>query len=159
MTKTCKNSYLIVTMACCREIYSRERHGNCVGAKTKEEAKQQFDQNIADEEKAKKDEIEKDELIEILRKRISEFEAEKQDESESNDQQEESRTEKDSETQARGDSKNLVKGNLVQNFVLIAGAAPGNGVKADTKLIGDVMRTFMELFDKMTLTVEFPIIL
>ena len=43
--------------------------------------------------------------------------------------------------------------------MLIAGAAPGNGVKADTELIGDVMRTFMELFDKATLTVEFPLIL
>ena len=43
--------------------------------------------------------------------------------------------------------------------MFIAGAAPGNGVKADTELIGDVMRTFMELFDKATLTVEFPLIL
>ena len=43
--------------------------------------------------------------------------------------------------------------------MLIAGAAPGNGVRADTELIGDVMRTFMELFDKVTLTVEFPLIL
>ena len=39
MTKYFKNSYLIVTMACCREIYIPNRHGNCVGAKNKNEAK------------------------------------------------------------------------------------------------------------------------
>ena len=43
--------------------------------------------------------------------------------------------------------------------MLIAGAAPGNGVKADTKLIKDTMRCFMELFDKATFTVQFPKIL
>ena len=53
MTKYYKNSYLIVTMACCREIYIPDRHGNCVGAKTKDEAKLQFDQIKADVEKAK----------------------------------------------------------------------------------------------------------
>ena len=42
---------------------------------------------------------------------------------------------------------------------MIAGAAPGNGVKADTKLIKDATRNFMEQFDKGTLTVEFPKIL
>ena len=40
MTKYQKNSYLIVTMACCREIYDPKRHGNCVGANTKAEAEQ-----------------------------------------------------------------------------------------------------------------------
>ena len=40
MTKFQTNSYLIVTMACCREIYSPKRHGNCVGANTKAEAQQ-----------------------------------------------------------------------------------------------------------------------
>ena len=43
--------------------------------------------------------------------------------------------------------------------MIIAGAAPGYGVKADTKLIKDTMRTFMEQFDMETLTVEFPRIL
>ena len=77
MTKYNKNSYLIVTMACCREIYIPSRHGNCVGAKTKEEAKQQFDQIKAEEERAKKEEMSKDEIIELLKKRLAELEAEK----------------------------------------------------------------------------------
>ena len=43
--------------------------------------------------------------------------------------------------------------------MFIAGAAPGDGVRADTKLIKDTMRTFLEQYDKLTLTVEFPKIL
>jgi hypothetical protein len=77
MTKTFKNSYLIVTMACCREIFIPGRHGNCVGAKTKDEAKIQFDQLKAEEEKAKKDELTSQEIIAKLMKKIDELEAEK----------------------------------------------------------------------------------
>ena len=46
-----------------------------------------------------------------------------------------------------------------KNTVIIAGAGPGNGVKADTKLIRDSTRNFMEQFNKSTLTVDFPKIL
>ena len=42
-TERYRNSYLIVTMACCREIFMKERHGNCVSANTKEEAQVLFD--------------------------------------------------------------------------------------------------------------------
>ena len=77
MTKTFKNSYLIVTMACCREIFIPKRHGNCVGAKTKDEAKIQFDQLKAEEEKAKNDELTSQEILAKLMKRIDELEAEK----------------------------------------------------------------------------------
>ena len=43
-TDSMRNSYLIVTMACCREIFVKERHGNCVGANTKAEAQTLFDE-------------------------------------------------------------------------------------------------------------------
>ena len=43
--------------------------------------------------------------------------------------------------------------------MLVVGAEPGNGVKADTKIIKDTMRNFMELYDKRTLTVRFPEVL
>ena len=69
---------------------------------------------------------------------------------------EESKSENDPVNQARGDPSNLIKDVSVQNFIQIAGAAPGNGVKADTKLIKDSMWNFMEQYDKGTLTVEFP---
>ena len=40
ITERFKNSYLIVTMACCREIFNPNTHGKwkCVGARTKAEA-------------------------------------------------------------------------------------------------------------------------
>ena len=47
---------------------------------------------------------------------------------------------------------------LIQNFMLIYGSRPGYGVKIDTKLIRDVMRCFMELYCKVTLTVKLPAI-
>ena len=46
-----------------------------------------------------------------------------------------------------------------QNFMMIVGAEPGGIVDADTKLIKDTMRVFLEQFDIKTLTVEFPKIL
>ena len=67
MTKFQKNSYLIVTMACCREIYSPKRHGNCVGANSLVEAEQQFNQIKAEEEKAKQDQQTSEEIIADLR--------------------------------------------------------------------------------------------
>ena len=67
MTKFQKNSYLIVTMACCREIYSPKRHGNCVGANTLAEAEQQFNQIKAEEEKVKQDQQTSEEIITDLR--------------------------------------------------------------------------------------------
>ena len=50
-----RNSYLIVTMACCREIFMKDRHGNCVGANTKAEAQVLFD-NIKELEEQEKQE-------------------------------------------------------------------------------------------------------
>ena len=47
----------------------------------------------------------------------------------------------------------------MQNFMMIVGAAPGGIVEADTKLIKDTMRTFFDLYDKESLTIEFPAIL
>ena len=47
----------------------------------------------------------------------------------------------------------------MQNFMMIVGAAPGGIVEADTKLIKDTMRTFFDLYDKESLTIEFPGIL
>ena len=47
----------------------------------------------------------------------------------------------------------------MQNFMMIVGAAPGGIVEADTKLIKDTMRTFLDLYDKESLTIEFPGIL
>ena len=67
MTKFQKNSYLIVVMACCREIYSPKRHGNCVGASTQAEAEQQFDQIKAEQEKAKQDQQTNEEIIADLK--------------------------------------------------------------------------------------------
>ena len=55
----------------------------------------------------------------------------------------------------RGNAK-TTKGPNRQNFMLVVGAAPGDGVKSDTKLIRDVQTKFMELYDKLTLTIEFP---
>ena len=52
--------------------------------------------------------------------------------------------------------ENLTLGESVQNFMLIAGAAPIYGVKSDTKLIQDVLLTFMQLYDKRNRIVEFP---
>ena len=43
--------------------------------------------------------------------------------------------------------------------MLVVGTSPGAGVKADTKLIRDVLRSFKELHDKMTLTIQFPEVL
>ena len=43
--------------------------------------------------------------------------------------------------------------------MLIVGAEPGKLVDADTKIIKDTMRTFIEQYDKETLVVEFPRIL
>ena len=43
--------------------------------------------------------------------------------------------------------------------MMIVGAEPGGIVDADTKLIKDTMRVFLEQFDIKTLTVEFPKIL
>ena len=43
--------------------------------------------------------------------------------------------------------------------MMIVGTAPGGIVNEDTKIIKDTMRTFMQQFDKETLTVEFPKIL
>ena len=43
--------------------------------------------------------------------------------------------------------------------MMIVGAEPGGIVAVDTKLIKDTMRTFMQKFDRETLTVEFPKIL
>ena len=46
-----------------------------------------------------------------------------------------------------------------QNFMLVVGAAPGGGVKSDTKLIRDIITKFLELYNKLDLTIEFPRIL
>ena len=43
--------------------------------------------------------------------------------------------------------------------MLVVGAAPGGGVKSDTKLIRDIITKFLELYNKMDLTIEFPRIL
>lgn len=42
---------------------------------------------------------------------------------------------------------------------MVVGAEPGRGVAADTKLIRDAFRNFLEQYDKKTLTVLFPKIL
>ena len=77
-------------------------------------------------------------------------------------QDEESEEVSDEETKIMIKSKK--KKNLVgdidnQNFMMIVGAEPGGIVDADTKLIKDTMKTFLEQFDIETLTVEFPKIL
>ena len=38
----CKNSYILATFACCREIFVKTMHCNCVWAKDKIEAEQIF---------------------------------------------------------------------------------------------------------------------
>ena len=53
----------------------------------------------------------------------------------------------------------LVEDVLIDNFMLIYGSKPGYGVKIDTKLIRDVMRCFLELYDMHSLTVTLPKIL
>ena len=53
----------------------------------------------------------------------------------------------------------LVEDVLIDNFMLIYGSKPGYGVKIDTKLIRDVMRCFLELYDMHSLTVTLPNIL
>ena len=73
LAKEFSNAYIAVIFACCREIFIPSRHGNCVGANTKEEAELQFDKIKADEEEAKINEISKDETIEFLRKQVADF--------------------------------------------------------------------------------------
>ena len=70
-------------MACCREIFDSKRHGNCIGARSKAEAIKEFDRLMAEEEKTKKQEMSKDEMIEALKKRVAELEAEKKADNES----------------------------------------------------------------------------
>ena len=36
---------------------------------------------------------------------------------------------------------------VYQNFIIIVGAEPGRGVKADTKLIRDALRNFKEKYN------------
>ena len=43
--------------------------------------------------------------------------------------------------------------------MFLFGTKPGCGVIENTKLIKDVMRSFGELYDKETLTIQFPDIL
>ena len=38
ISKQCKNGYFVAAFACCREIWLEEKHANCVGAKSLEEA-------------------------------------------------------------------------------------------------------------------------
>jgi hypothetical protein len=62
-----RNSYLIVTMACCREIFMPNSHGNCVSANTKAEAQILFD-NIKELDEAEKQaQISNEEIIKNLR--------------------------------------------------------------------------------------------
>ena len=60
----------------------------------------------------------------------------------------------------RGDGPNLASVNLaMQNFMLVLGSKPGEGVPENSTMIKDVMSSFAEFYDKQTLTVEFPRIL
>ena len=57
----------------------------------------------------------------------------------------------------RGDGANLARINLtMQNFMLVLGSKPGEGVPENSTMIKDVMSSFAEFYDKQTLTVEFP---
>ena len=40
--------------------------------------------------------------------------------------------------------------------MFLVGAAPGRGVKSDTKLIRDALLTIKQLYDKQDLIVQFP---
>ena len=51
---------------------------------------------------------------------------------------------------------NLALGEDNQNFMLVEGTEPGTGLRADTKLIGDCISTFIQKYDKANLTVQLP---
>ena len=44
----------------------------------------------------------------------------------------------------------------MENFALIFGCPPGIGVAADTKMIEDVQKVFLNNFNLETLILEFP---
>ena len=55
--------------------------------------------------------------------------------------------------------QDLTTGAMMPNFMFVVGTSPGSGVKSDTKLIRDVLQLIKQLYNKETLTVEFPDIL
>ena len=42
LSEELKNGYFIALFACCRELYSVNRHGRCIGARSVEEARNEF---------------------------------------------------------------------------------------------------------------------
>ena len=143
LTRNFKNSYLVVIAACCRQIFNHQNHCKCVGAQSEVEAKRLLEKRKEEEENNQKT---------LSQKKNSPQAAPKPANGRGGDQEEVKQEESKLETLG---SANKVK---VQNFIFI-GVAPGVLVDADTKIIKDTMRTFIEQYDKETLIVEFPRIL
>ena len=122
------------------------------------EATKIFEEKKAAEELKKSQTLTQEQEIEELKKQVKEMQdiiANQNSEEEAIAQEEDEETKQEVQ---RGDTKKN-KGPYSQNFMLVVGAAPGGGVKSDTKLIRDIVTKFLELYNKLDLTIEFPRVL
>ena len=69
----CKNSYLVGIVACCREIFIKERHCDCVKAVDAEEATKIFEEKMAAEELKKSQTLTQEQEIQELKKQVKEM--------------------------------------------------------------------------------------
>ena len=179
-SKLFKNCYLISIFACCREIFRSHKHTDCIGANSLAAAIAQIESNQKKEIIKKKTQIEKEEktkTLEVeneklrdenqkLKKQVKKFsdnvekseDVKEEDPLKGSAQKEQVEQEESKVGPSRG-KDSLIEDVFVQNFMMIFGAKPGDGVSTDTKLIPDVMRCFENYYDRLTYTITFPNIL